>query len=505
MPKHPSHATPLGTKSYFAGPTQKTSIQGSLLGRTGLSVSSFALGGNLFGQDDTQISVIEKAISSGINLIDTSAIYQDGKSQKAIGEALNRLVRQERIERSQIVLSLKVGYLEGLELALAQNRTPSDHSSPDDILRLSDDFWYSIEPGLIEDQITRSLERLGVECLDFVLLQNPEFILQGDPSHRKFYDKVKRAFAHLEEERESGRIQYFGVSSNGFVLENTHPLFVSLEVLKEIAETVAADLKRPNHGFAMIEFPFNLLEPGAVFEQAHLGKSTVEWAMAQKVGAIAHRPFRAYFNDTPIQLTDFPNHHGDDLEDELMAAMKRALDLEMTYPGKAIVPANRIAWGHILRQNFQQLSQLKAWRIHLAQEILPTFERAIALLHESGGALSNWARDYRPVANALFETFTRYLEQDCAFRARRIAAQIDRACPELLSTPELAKKVLRLCRSFPGIQSQVVGMHKMEYVESVLQSGAPVHPEFATDAIEAVIEALSEELVQDEPESSTNH
>lgn len=511
MSKHPSQATPLGTKSYFAGPTKQSSIQSVILGRTGLSVSSFALGGNLIGQpgpsslEEEQLQAIEKALSHGINLIDTSAIYQDGRSQKMIGNALTRLIRQERVERSQIVVSMKVGYLEGLELALAQNRTPPEDSQDDDVIRLSDDFWYSVQPGLIEDQITRSLERLGLETLDLVLIQNPEFILQGDPSHRKFYEKLKRAFTCLEEERKNGRIQYYGVSSNGFVLENTHPLFVSLDVLKEVADTVAADLKLSTSGFAAIEFPFNLLEPGAVFEQSHLGKSTLEWAAAQKIGTIAHRPFRAYFNDTPIQLTDFPNHHGDDLEEELMKAMKKALDLEVRYPGKAIVPTNRIAWGHILRQNFQQLSQLKAWKIHLAQEILPTFDRATALLHESGPANSEWAKEYSPVARALFDTFTRYLEQDHAFRARRIASQIDRACPELLSTPELAKKVLRLCRSFPGIHSHVVGMHRPEYVDSVIQSGAPVHPEFATDAIEAVIEALAEEIEQEEPESSTNH
>jgi L-galactose dehydrogenase len=64
------------------------------LGRTGLNVSVVSMGGAAIGQQYGPVSVREVAdtihagIDAGINLIDTSAFYGEGKSEEILGEVL---------------------------------------------------------------------------------------------------------------------------------------------------------------------------------------------------------------------------------------------------------------------------------------------------------------------------------------------------------------------------------------------------------------------------------
>jgi aryl-alcohol dehydrogenase-like predicted oxidoreductase len=62
------------------------------LGNTGLKVSAVGLGGNVFGpprQDlPSSIATVHRALDLGVNLIDTAHIYNDGKSEEFLGQAL---------------------------------------------------------------------------------------------------------------------------------------------------------------------------------------------------------------------------------------------------------------------------------------------------------------------------------------------------------------------------------------------------------------------------------
>jgi aryl-alcohol dehydrogenase-like predicted oxidoreductase len=62
------------------------------LGRSGLKVSRVCLGTNAFGagyvDDDRAITVINEALSRGINFIDTADVYHDGLSEQVVGRAV---------------------------------------------------------------------------------------------------------------------------------------------------------------------------------------------------------------------------------------------------------------------------------------------------------------------------------------------------------------------------------------------------------------------------------
>jgi len=76
------------------------------LGRTGVRVSPLCLGAMMFGQwgnpdHDDSVTIIHKALESGINFIDTADVYSAGESEEIVGKALAG-------RRDDVVLATKV-------------------------------------------------------------------------------------------------------------------------------------------------------------------------------------------------------------------------------------------------------------------------------------------------------------------------------------------------------------------------------------------------------------
>jgi aryl-alcohol dehydrogenase-like predicted oxidoreductase len=81
-------------------------MQSRSLGRTGTRVSELYLGCMMFGgrtDEAACFDIIDRAIDSGINLIDTANIYSRGASEEVVGEALKR-----NGQRDSVVLATKV-------------------------------------------------------------------------------------------------------------------------------------------------------------------------------------------------------------------------------------------------------------------------------------------------------------------------------------------------------------------------------------------------------------
>jgi aryl-alcohol dehydrogenase-like predicted oxidoreductase len=77
-----------------------------VLGRTGVKVSSLALGTANFADptsEEESTQILERAVDAGINLIDTGDSYAKGEAERIIGRALKR-----NGLRSQLLLSTKV-------------------------------------------------------------------------------------------------------------------------------------------------------------------------------------------------------------------------------------------------------------------------------------------------------------------------------------------------------------------------------------------------------------
>ncbi|MFR0355553.1 aldo/keto reductase [Streptomyces sediminimaris] len=147
------------------------------LGRTGVQVSSLALGAMNFGRigrttQDEATAVVDAALEAGINVIDTADMYGDGESEEMVGKAIAG-------RRDDIVLATKAGMPMGDE----RNHQGSSRR------------WLVTE-------LDNSLRRLGVDHVDLYQIH------RWDP--RTGDEETLSALTDLQR---AGKIRYFGSST----------------------------------------------------------------------------------------------------------------------------------------------------------------------------------------------------------------------------------------------------------------------------------------------------
>ncbi|MEU1192106.1 aldo/keto reductase [Streptomyces sp. NPDC005859] len=152
-------------------------MQYRTLGRTGVQVSSLALGAMNFGRigrttQNEATALVDAALEGGINLIDTADMYGDGESEEMVGKAIVG-------RREDIVLATKAGMPMGDE----RNHRGSSRR------------WLVTE-------LDNSLRRLGVDHVDLYQIH------RWDPSTGD-----EETLSALTDLQRAGKIRYFGSST----------------------------------------------------------------------------------------------------------------------------------------------------------------------------------------------------------------------------------------------------------------------------------------------------
>ncbi len=217
-------------------------------------------GGTLDAEGDLRcVAAIAEAVLRGANIVDTSSNYRCMRSELAIAAALRQLA-ERGIDRSEIVVATKGGFLPWDQTSLDD---PVDHIEAryvrTGICRAADIVGgnHCLSPGFLQDQITHSLMRLGVQTIDIYFIHNPEFQLT-EISRAALRARLATAFEMLEAEARIGRIQIYGVATwNGLRVASDNNGFLHLEELLGIARSVGG----PDHHFRALQFPFSLAMP----------------------------------------------------------------------------------------------------------------------------------------------------------------------------------------------------------------------------------------------------
>src|SRR6266852_6798795 len=89
-------------------------MQTRSLGKSGIRVSPFALGGNVFGwtvAESGSFDILDEFLRSGFNLIDTADVYSTWVRGNTGGESETIIGRwfKKRNNRKEVVLATKVG------------------------------------------------------------------------------------------------------------------------------------------------------------------------------------------------------------------------------------------------------------------------------------------------------------------------------------------------------------------------------------------------------------
>jgi aryl-alcohol dehydrogenase-like predicted oxidoreductase len=230
----------------------------------GLVLSSIGIGTYLGNPDEaTDLAYtrsVVRAVQLGVNVIDTAANYRFQRSERSIGEALKILSNEHGIAREELVICTKGGYLpfdgappRNVREYVNETFVKPGIASFEDIVAGS----HCMTPSYLQSQLDQSLRNMGLECVDVYYIHNPESQLEY-VWELEFYDRLKRAFARLEENRSQGKLAHYGVATwNGFRMPQNSGHHHSLARMVELAREVGGD----GHGFHFIQLPFNIAMP----------------------------------------------------------------------------------------------------------------------------------------------------------------------------------------------------------------------------------------------------
>ena len=178
-------ATPAGTVAYRTA-LAAAKRNGHFREWRGLALSSVGIGTYLGADDDATDALyeaaIERALLSGINVIDSAVNYRHQRSERAVGRALVKATGAGRVPREAIVVATKGGFL------------PFDGPAPLGLLGPGDLVGgaHCMTPRYLEDQIERSRTNLDVETIDIYYLHNPETQL-GEIARPLFMRRLRAA------------------------------------------------------------------------------------------------------------------------------------------------------------------------------------------------------------------------------------------------------------------------------------------------------------------------
>jgi aryl-alcohol dehydrogenase-like predicted oxidoreductase len=179
------------------------------LGRSGLHISSLALGSMNFGNSTTAgeaAQIIDAALDAGINLIDCADVYAGGASERIVGEVLKK-----NRKRHDVFITSKVYWRTG--------------DRPNDAGNSRQHIFAACES---------SLKRLQTDYIDIYFLHRTDFNLPQEES-----------LAALDLLVHQGKIRYIGCS--------THPAWRVVEAL-----WLADKYRYPK--FVTEQPPYNLLD-----------------------------------------------------------------------------------------------------------------------------------------------------------------------------------------------------------------------------------------------------
>ena len=153
--------------SLQAAPLVEEALPTITLGKTGEKVTRLGMGTSW----TVQPSFVQAAIFAGVRYIDTAEGYENGNSERTLGEVLERTGKRKEV----YLVTKNSGY-----------RKEGD-------------------PSVFADHLNKSLERLRTDYTDAYFLHG----LKGEQIPMLFDDGVKKAFADL---KKAGKIRFTGLS-----------------------------------------------------------------------------------------------------------------------------------------------------------------------------------------------------------------------------------------------------------------------------------------------------
>jgi aryl-alcohol dehydrogenase-like predicted oxidoreductase len=360
------------------------------------------------------------------------------------------------------------------------------------MVKYGEGIWHCLHPDFLDDQLALSLDRLGLQTLDVLLLHNVEYFL-SDAKHRgqtdlprlreEFYRRLQAAFAYLETQVVAGRLQYYGVSSNTCTAEPGDPEATSLSHMIEAARHAAAG---GAHHFRVLQLPMNLFESGALLTpntgKDH-GQTVVELAQREQIAILVNRPLNAMpgKGNAMIRLADLqlePKEADFDPQRDAIATLEeeyRTTFVPHIQPsGQGLPPEDYFRWAAELTRIRPLIQNLEHWEQIEYQMIAPHINQVLRALtqHFNGDLAEKWQgwRDrYLPELLRLLRELRREATLKSREKTSAITRVVDPLLPESRRHHSLSRKALWVLTNTPGVTCVLNGMRTPAYVDDSLE------------------------------------
>ncbi len=496
----PGSASPEGTARYAARIMSQSSHDSHMergygrFGNRGLTTSRLGFGTyRVDTREPEHRDAFKKALREGVNLIDTSTNYMEGDSERLVGSVLRELIKGGDLAREEVIVVSKIGYVQGENLKQAEAREQAGRPYPD-MVKYGEGIWHCIHPEYLADQLSLSLDRLGLATLDVCLLHNPEYFLSEAAHHSDgnlevardaFYRRIEQAFTFFESQVSAGRIRYYGVSSNTVTAAPSDAEATSLSRMCDAARIAAASQGMEQHHFAVLQCPMNLYETGALVMPntgADQHETVLEVAQREGIAVLVNRPLNAMPTKKSgvVRLADFPLE-GDpvdfDRQCQIVAALeeeyRKAIAPALQHSGQGMAPADFFTWAVELTRVRPQIQGLEHWEQIEHQMIAPHVNQVMQALtrHLTGKAAEQWEawRDrYVPQLLTLLGGLRREATERSRAKTAAVSAILDPLLPEARRRESLSRKALWVLASTPGVTCVLNGMRSPAYADDSL-------------------------------------
>ena len=260
-----------GTKRFKENSLKKGNVESHFKKFDDLYLSSIGMGtylGNLSAHEDKEIedALYESVKAGAINVIDTAINYRAMKSEKSIGRALQRLVKDGIVTRDEIFISTKNGYITNdgdfpqIDVLQYMQKMYIDPG----VIKASDisSGYNVLNPNYISKCVERSICNLKLKTVDLLYIHNPFESWNQDVSKKEFLEMLYKVFEVYEKLRNDNRIRYYGMATwTCFRVNEDNKDYLSLEEIHNLARNVGGK----KHGFRFIQLPYNLAYSEALF------------------------------------------------------------------------------------------------------------------------------------------------------------------------------------------------------------------------------------------------
>lgn len=234
--------------------------------RARMQLSSLGVGtfpGAATTEVDAQIAaIVARALTSGINVIDTGAHYRYGRSLAAVGAGVRAAV-ESGVPRDAMFLISKGGFLTlrggppaNMQAWFDTEIVAQGYGNMEDLAKGA----HLLTPEYINYQLELSRNLMGVETLDAFLVDQPEVHIP-QIGKAALNEKLLKVFEVLERAVNDGRLRYYGISTfEGFRVETDDKMFQSLTSMLGLAEKAAqaaTGQAEARHHFKLAMMPFN--------------------------------------------------------------------------------------------------------------------------------------------------------------------------------------------------------------------------------------------------------